>query len=227
MRHWTLLGEAAIPGTEQSLALYRGKDDFFIKLTGKPSGGQELMNSRKHGSEDALGALPCQRLRNPDTARVLIGGLGMGFTLAAALEAVGPKAVVTVAELIPEVVEWNRGPLGECSGRPLDDPRTRIYLGDVAKLLRRSPQCFDAIALDVDNGPEGLTRNSNDWLYSYTGIAAAQKALRPGGVLAYWSAGPDRDFRDALRCCGLEVEEVMVYAHGKKGARHTLWLARG
>ena len=222
MRHWILLDEAPIPGTENTLSLYRGKDDFFIKL----KGGQELMNSRKHGSEDALGALPCERLKHPDSARVLIGGLGMGFTLAAALAAVGSRAEVTVAELIPEVVEWNRGPLGECSGRPLDDPRTRVYIGDVAKLLRRSPRYFDVIALDVDNGPEGLTRNSNDWLYSLAGIAVAQQALRPEGVLAYWSAGPDRDFSDALRCCGLEVEEVTVRAHGNKGARHTLWLAQ-
>jgi spermidine synthase len=222
MRHWILLDEAPIPGTDNALALYQGKDDFFIRL----KGGQELMNSRKHGSEDALGALSCERLKHPDSARVLIGGLGMGFTLAAALAAVGPGAEVTVAELIAEVVEWNRGPLGERSGRPLDDPRTRVYIGDVAKLLRRSRQHFDVIALDVDNGPEGLTRDSNDWLYSLAGIAVAQQALRPGGILAYWSAGPDRDFSDALRCCGLEVEEVTVRAHGNKGARHTLWLAQ-
>ncbi|MCW8872564.1 MAG: hypothetical protein OQK01_08120 [Xanthomonadales bacterium] len=221
MRHWTLLGEAPIPGTEKSLSLYQGKDDFFIKLTG----GQELMNTRKHGSEDALGALPCKRLKNRNEARVLIGGLGMGFTLAAALDALGPRAEVTVAELIPEVVEWNRGPLGERSGRPLDDLRTRIYVGDVGKLLRRSPASFDVIALDVDNGPEGLTRDSNDWLYSFAGIAATQRASRPGGVIAYWSAGPDRDFEDSLRRCGLQVEEVRVYAHGNKGARHTIWLA--
>lgn len=222
MRHWTLLGEAPIPGSDKSLSLFRGKDDFSIKLTG----GHELMNTRKHGSEDALGTLPCRRLKNPAAARVLIGGLGMGFTLAAALAAVGAEAEVTVAELIPEVVEWNRGPLGERSGRPLDDPRTRVHVGDVARLIRRSRAVFDVIALDVDNGPEGLTRNSNDWLYSFTGIAAAQNALRPGGILAYWSAGPDRDFHDCLRRCGLDVEEVVVYAHGNKGARHTLWLAR-
>lgn len=222
MRHWNLLDEALIPGTEDSLSLYQGKDDFFIKL----KGGQELMSSRKHGSEDALGALPCKRLKHLDRAQVLIGGLGMGFTLAAALAAVGPRAEVTVAELIPEVVEWNRGPLGERSGRPLDDPRTRVHVGDVAQLLRSSPQRFDVIALDVDNGPQGLTRDSNDWLYSLSGIAVAQQALRPRGVLAYWSASPDRDFGDALRCCSLDVEEVTVYAHGSKGARHTLWLAR-
>jgi spermidine synthase len=221
MRHWDLLGEAPIPDTGKSLLLYRGKDDFFIKL----NAGQELMSSRKHGSEDALGALPCRRLKNPAAARVLIGGLGMGFTLAAALREVGPRAVVTVAELIPEVVEWNRGPLGECSGRPLDDPRTRVCVGDVVKLLRRSPSGFDAIALDIDNGPEGLTRDGNDWLYSEPGIAAAHRALRPGGILAYWSGGPDRAFFDRLRRSGLAVEEVPVRAHAGKGARHIIWLA--
>jgi len=225
MRHWTQLGEAPIPGTGKSLALYQGKDDFFIRVTGPQGGGQELMNTRKHGSEDALGTLPCQRLANPSAARVLIGGLGMGFTLAAALKAVGPAAEVTVAELIPEVVEWNRGPLGDFSGWPLDDPRTRVYVGDVAKLLRHSPARFDVIALDVDNGPEGLTRDRNDWLYSMAGIESARKALRPGGILAYWSAGPDRDFSDTLRCCGLRVEEAKVHAHGNRGARHNLWLA--
>jgi spermidine synthase len=221
MRHWTLLGEAPIPGTDRSLVLYQGKDDFSIKI----AGGHELMNTRKHGSEDALGKLPCQRLSQPETARVLIGGLGMGFTLAAVLQAVGPQAEVTVAELIPEVVEWNRGPLGDFSGRPLDDPRTRVHVGDVAKLLRRQRACFDVIALDVDNGPEGLTRSSNNWLYSAPGIAAAQDALSPGGIVAYWSAGPDQGFHDRLRQCGFLVEETTVHAHGNKGPRHTIWLA--
>ncbi len=221
MRHWTLLGEAPIPGTDRSLVLYQGKDDFSIKI----SGGHELMNTRKHGSEDALGSLPCQRLQEPEAARVLIGGLGMGFTLAAVLKSVGPQAEVTVAELIPEVVEWNRGPLGAYSGHPLDDPRTRVYIGDVAKLLRRQRAAFDVIALDVDNGPEGLTRSSNNWLYSAAGIAAAQDALSPNGILAYWSAGPDQGFHDRLRRCGFLVEETRVHAHGGKGTRHTIWLA--
>ena len=221
MRHWDLIGEAVVPGTARTLSLFRGKDDFHIRI----SGGGELMSTRKHASEDALGALPCKRIRHRASASVLIGGLGMGFTLAAALEALGPDASVTVAELIPEVVEWNRGPLGERSGRPLDDPRTRIYLGDVAKLLRRHRGAFDAIAMDVDNGPEGFTTEGNDWIYSEAGISAARAALRPGGVAAYWSAGSDPDFHDRLRRCGLEVEEVRVYAHGGKGARHTLWLA--
>ena len=222
MRHWTLLGEAPIPSTEQSLSLYQGKDDFFIKIS---SGGGELMSTRKHGSEDALGVLPCQRLSNRESARVLIGGLGMGFTLAAVLKEVGPGAEVTVAELIPEVVDWNRGPLGERSGFPLNDPRTQVHMGDVAKLMRRKRGYFDVIALDVDNGPEGLTQSANDWLYSTPGIIAAQEALTPNGLLAYWSAGPDQAFHDRLRRCGFLVEEVSVHAHGNKGARHTIWLA--
>jgi len=222
MRHWTLLGEAPIPDSEQSLSLYQGKDDFFIKIS---SGGGELMSTRKHGSEDALGALPCQRLRNRESARVLIGGMGMGFTLAAVLKEVGLGAEVTVAELIPEVVDWNRGPLGERSGFPLNDPRTKVHVGDVAKLMRRKRGYFDVIALDVDNGPEGLTQSANDWLYSTPGIIAAQVALTSNGILAYWSAGPDQAFHDRLRRCGFLVEEVTVFAHGKKGARHTIWLA--
>jgi len=222
MRHWTLLGEAPIPGTGQSLSLHQGKDDFFIKIS---SGGGELMSTRKHGSEDALGTLPCRKLRNRDSARVLIGGLGMGFTLAAVLAEVGEQAEVTVAELIPEVVEWNRGPLGKCSGYPLNDPRTKVHVGDVAKLLRVQRGYFDVIALDVDNGPEGLTQSANNWLYSTAGIIAAQEALTPVGILAYWSAGPDQAFHDRLRRCGFLVEEVSVFAHGRKGARHTIWLA--
>lgn len=221
VRHWELLGEAPIPDTDRSLCLYRGKDDFFIKI----SGGGELMNSRAHGSEDALGTLPCQQLRHAHAARVLIGGLGMGFTLAAVLSCVGAEAEVTVAELIPEVVAWNRGPLGARSGRPLDDERTRVYLGDVVAVLREKKGFFDVIALDVDNGPEGLTRSSNNWLYTMPGIVAAQNALKPDGILAYWSAGPEPDFHERLRRCGFLVREINVRSHGKKGARHIIWLA--
>jgi spermidine synthase len=221
MRHWTLLGEAPIPGSARSLCLYQGKDDFFIKI----SGGGELMNSRAHGSEDALGSLPCKRLQGKQDARVLIGGLGMGFTLAAALSCLAPGAEATVAELIPEVVEWNRGPLGDCSGRPLDDVRTQVYRGDVVQLLRQNQAHYDVIALDVDNGPEGLTTSSNDWLYSMNGIITAQRALRTDGILAYWSAGPDAKFHDRLRRCGFLVEEIAVRSHGKKGARHIIWIA--
>jgi spermidine synthase len=225
MRHWTLVDEAPIPGSGQRLGLYRGKDDFYIKISGNSSGSQDLMNTRVHGSEDALGELPCKRLAHPESARVLVGGLGMGFTLAAALRHVGPDAEVTVAELIPQVVEWNRGPLGEFSGRPLDDPRTRVHVGDVAKLLQKQKGSYDVIALDVDNGPEGLTKSANDWLYSVVGIEAAQDALRPGGILAYWSAGQDRGFHDRLRRSGMVVDEVVVRGHGNKGSRYVIWLA--
>jgi spermidine synthase len=221
MRHWTQLGEAPIPGTGQSLTLHRDKDDFYIRI----SGGGELMSSRRHGSEDALGHLPCKRLANSESARVLVGGLGMGFTLAAALNVVGSSAEVTVAELIPEVVDWNRGPLGDCSDRPLDDPRTHVFVGDVAEVLAASPGYFDVIALDVDNGPEGMTQSDNDRLYAIPGISAAKEALKPGGILAYWSAARDPGFLKRLRQCGFRVEEVMVHAHGKKGARHYIWLA--
>lgn len=221
VRHWTQLGAARIPGSDRTLTLHGDKDNFYIRI----AGGGELMNSRRHGSEDALGRLPCRRLKQRDSARVLIGGLGMGFTLAAALNELGPRAEVTVAELIPEVVEWNRGPLGDCSGRPLDDPRTRVHVGDIAELTASQPGFFDVIALDVDNGPEGFTSTTNDQLYSTPGITATARALRPGGSLAYWSAGPDRIFPARLRKCGLRVEEIFVRAHGKKGAKHVIWLA--
>ena len=195
--------------------------DFHIII----SGGLELMNTRKHASEDALGRLPCEKLSETASARVLIGGLGMGFTLAAVLNAVGAQAEVTVAELIPEVVEWNRGELGERSGRPLDDPRTRVYVGDVAELLRAADVAYDVIVLDVDNGPEGLSKQGNDWLYSERGITAARKALNSTGLVGYWSAAADNAFRQRLQRCNFRVEEIQVYAHGNKGARHTLWLA--
>ncbi|NND45630.1 MAG: hypothetical protein HKN58_09925 [Xanthomonadales bacterium] len=223
-RHWDLLGTAAIPGTQDVLHLFRDKDNFSIRL----KGGLELMNTRKHGSEDALGRLPVQRLRNVKDARVLVGGLGMGFTLAAVLAEVGPKAVVTAAELVPEVIEWNLGPLGEASGYPLKDPRTRVYRGDVGALLQEQESVFDVISLDVDNGPGGLTSRENDRLYSMRGVAAAQAALRPGGVLAYWSATPDAAFRKLLACLDPAVEEVRVHAHGTRGPKHIIWmLGRG
>ena len=221
MRHWTQIAEAPIPNTDKSLILFQGKDDYHIKI----SGGIELMSTRKHGSEDALGRLPCEKIVNRESAKVLIGGLGMGFTLAAVLASVGEKAEITVAELIPEVVEWNRGPLGEYSGYPINDACTQIHLGDVAPLLRSKKSSYDIIALDVDNGPDGLTKNNNNWLYTTQGIHAARKALRPRGIIAYWSAGLDRDFNARLKSCGLAVEQTMVYAHGNKGARHTIWFA--
>ena len=221
MTRRTLLGQAAVPGSDNLLKLYRHGDDFSIDVAGRGT----LMTTRRHGSEDALGRLPCERLERADAATVLIGGLGMGFTLAAALAATGPAARVTVAELVPEIVDWNRGPLGEPSGHPLSDPRTTVHAGDVADLLRDPDRRFDVVALDVDNGPEGFSASTNAWLYSPAGVAAARDSLAPGGVLAYWSATPDRRFARRLREGGLRVSEKSVFAHGRKGTRHTIWLA--
>jgi spermidine synthase len=184
------------------------------------------MNSRVHGSEDALAEQTCARLAGRAKPRLLIGGLGMGFTLAAALRQLDEQAQVVVAELVPAVVAWNRGPLGEPAGHPLQDPRVTVREGDVARILSAEQQGYDAILLDVDNGPEGLTRKENDWLYGVNGLNAAYTALRPGGVLAVWSAGPDPDFMQRLRKVGFEVEEVRVRAHGSKGARHVIWFGR-
>lgn len=221
MKRPVLLGEAAIPGSERVLKLYQGKDDCSIVI----SGGGELMSTRKHASEDALGALPCRMLECADAATVLIGGLGMGFTLAAALAATGSKSRITVAELVAEVVEWNRGPLGEYSNHPLNDDRVTVYCGDVSDLLRNPVARFDVIALDVDNGPEALSSGGNDWIYSVEGINCARNSLNSGGVLAFWSASVDQVFSRRLRQCGLRVKEKTVYAHGNKGTRHTIWLA--
>lgn len=222
MRRRALLGRAPIPGSDRLLELYRHGDDCSIVVPGRG----ELMSTRRHASEDALGRLPCEMLPSADAARVLIGGLGMGFTLAAALAAVGPGSRVVVAELVPEIVEWNRGPLGEHSGHPLSDPRTAVHHGDVAELLRDRARRFDVVALDVDNGPEGFGSPGNDWLYSAEGIGCARDSLRPGGVLAYWSATPDRRFAKRLRECGLRLSERSVHAHGTRGPKHVIWLAR-
>jgi len=222
MTPWTHLDSATVPGNGGELRLYRRGAEFSIKIAGRG----ELMNSRSHGSEDALAEQTCARLAGCHAPRLLIGGLGMGYTLAAALRCAGDHAQVTVAELVPAVVDWNRGPLGEVAGQPLQDPRVTVYQGDVARVLLDRPQAYDAILLDVDNGPEGLTRSENDWLYGIDGLNAAYAALRPRGVLAVWSAGPDRDFLQRLHKVGFEVDEVRVRAHGSKGARHVIWFAR-
>jgi spermidine synthase len=222
MTPWQLLDSAPIPGSGGEMRLYRRGSECSITLTG----GGELMNSRVHGSEEALAELACRPLAGRPAPRVLIGGLGMGFTLAAALRHLGADARVVVAELVPAVVEWNRVHLGEYAGHPLRDPRAAVVVGDVGELLRKERQAFDAIMLDVDNGPEGLTRRENDWLYSTTGLGAIHDALRPQGLLAVWSAGPDRGFSDRLRRIGFVTEEVSVRAHASgKGARHTIWIA--
>ncbi len=221
MTPWILLDSTQVPGNGGELRLYQRGEEFSITVVGQG----ELMNSRVHGSEDALAEQTCARLVDGVKPRLLIGGLGMGFTLAAALRQLGDQAQVTVAELVPAVVTWNKGPLGEHAGHPLQDPRVTVREGDVARILMAERQAYDAILLDVDNGPEGLTRKENDWLYSVNGLNEAYAALRPGGVLAVWSAGPDKTFLQRLRKVGFEVDEVRVHAHGSKGTRHFIWFA--
>lgn len=221
MKPWVLVDTAAIPGSDEVLRLLRRGSDFSIRL-----GRNELMSSRLSGSEKALAGLACERVGGRPGARLLVGGLGMGFTLAAALAGLRPDARVVVAELVPAVVSWARGPLAGICGPGPDDPRVTILEDDVAGVIRRGPLAYDAILLDVDNGPDGLTRPANDRLYDAAGLAAAMAALRPGGVLAVWSAHPDRAFTARLNQVGFSVEEVGVRANGRRGgARHTIWLA--
>jgi len=216
------IGTALIPGTKVELQLYQSGELFSIRIPGRG----DLMNSRTHGSEKALAELACAKIAGVKKPRVLIGGLGMGFTLAATLQTVGPDAEVVVAELVPEVVEWNRTLIGAPSGHPLADPRSRVYVGDVADLIRQSAGGFDAVLMDVDNGPEALVRRENDWLYSGDGLRATRAALRPRGVLAVWSASPDRAFSKRLQHAGFDVNEHVVRPHrAGKGPRHTIWIA--
>ena len=218
---WTLLDTATVPLDGGELRLLRRGAEFSIR-----SGTRELMNSRAHGSEEALAEIACARIAARAHPQILIGGLGMGFTLRAALAALGPDARVVVGELVPAVVAWNRGPLADLSGRSLEDARVSILETDVADPIRCARSDYDAILLDADNGPEGLSRAANDRLYDLAGLSAARAALRPGGVLAVWSAGPDANFARRLRTAGFEVEEVPVRAHGARGgARHIVWIA--
>ncbi len=219
---WTQLATSRTPDGAGELRLIRRGDEFAIMLGSNP-----LMNNRLRGSEEALATLACDRIRGREKSRVLIGGLGMGFTLRAALKALGPGARVVVAELVPAVVAWARGPMAEVFGDCLDDPRVEIRETDVANLVRATAPTWDAILLDVDNGPDGLTQKGNDRLYDLAGLSAARASLRPGGVLAVWSSGPDRNFTARLKKSGFAVEEVPTRANGKGGgARHVIWLAR-
>ena len=218
---WSLLDAAQIPGGEGELRLMRRGAEFSIML-----GNIELMNSRVSGSEEALATLSCERIQARPQPRILIGGLGMGFTLRGALAVLDSKARITVAELVPAVVAWARGPMAEVFGASLTDPRVGIEETDVGRLIRSGRSTYDAILLDVDNGPEGLTREANDRLYHKAGLSAARLALRPGGVLAVWSSGPDRNFTPRLRTVGFHVDEVKVRANGPRGgARHVVWIA--
>ena len=218
---WTLLDTAEVPDGGGQLRLLQRGAEFSIRL-----GHNELMNSRVHGSEEALAKIAIAKLGAHTRPRILIGGLGMGFTLRAALRMIGAEARVVVAELVPAVVAWNRGWLADVSDHSLADARVSIREEDVAGLIRSEQSAYDAILLDVDNGPEALSRKANDRLYDLAGLGAAFAALRPRGVLATWSAGPDRDFTRLLRKAGFAVNEVRVRARGARGGAHQIiWIA--
>ena len=220
MLPWIHLDTASVQGGGELRLMQRGAE-FSIM-----AGAIELMNSRLSGSEEALANLTCERVRDCPAASVLIGGLGMGFTLRAALKSLGDDARVVVAELVPAVIAWARGPLAPVFGECLEDPRVTIREADVGALIRGHKTAYDAILLDVDNGPDGLTREANDSLYNLAGLSAARAALRPAGILAVWSSGPDAAFTRRLRTAGFEVDEVKVRANGTRGgARHLIWLA--
>ncbi len=221
MKPWTLIDRAKLPGDGGELCLCERAGELSIRV-----GHRGLMSSRMHGSEEALAELACARRRERAEPSVLIGGLGMGYTLAAALRRLGPRSSVLVAELVPAVTAWNRGPLAHLAGHPLRDERVCVRDGDVATLLRAERGAYDAILLDVDNGPEALTRRDNAWLYGSAGLECAHAALRPCGVLAVWSAFPDPAFVRRLRRAGFEVAEHRVYARSvRRGARHRVWIA--
>ncbi|MBZ9671568.1 spermidine synthase [Mesorhizobium sp. ES1-3] len=217
---WIQLDSAKTPDGRQELRLKRRGSEFSIML-----GTNELMNSRLSGSEEALAKLSCQRIAGHLQPRILIGGLGMGFTLRAALAELGNNAEIIVAELVPAVVAWARGPMAAIFAGSLDDSRVTIRETDVGQLIRSEPTAWDAILLDVDNGPEGIVHKGNDALYSAAGLSAARTALKPGGVLAVWSQGPDAGFTRRLKQAGFAVEEVNTRANGKRGARHVIWIA--
>ena len=221
---WKLLDLARTPGNGEELQLYQRDTEFSIK-----AGNYELMNSRVHGSEDALAELGCQKIANQPRARVLIGGLGMGYTLRSALDRLEVKAQLVVAELVPAVVRWNRTFLAELTGSPLNDNRVTVHEADVAQMIKLAQSDYNAILMDVDNGPQALTRKGNDWLYSLEGLNAAFSALRPKGVLAVWSPGPDAAFSKRLRQAGFELDEFRVPARGrgvgKGGGHHIIWTA--
>jgi spermidine synthase len=187
-------------------------------------GSNELMNSRLSGSEEALASLSMEKIAGRATQRILIGGLGMGFTLRAALSLAGPTAELTVVELVPAVVAWAGGPMAELHGASLGDIRVKIVENDVAKVIAAAKQAYDAILLDVDNGPDGLSRPGNDGLYSLKGLTEARAALAPSGVLAVWSAHPDPAFTRRMKQAGFAAEEKPVRARAKSGARHMIWL---
>ena len=222
MDRWITIESATVPASDTELTLSQCNDDFAIRISGESG---DLMNSRRHHSEDALAEFACTRLSAIENAQILVGGLGMGFTLAAVLKTVGVSAEVIVAELVPAVVEWNRGLLGRCAGRPIEDSRARVHVGDVADLLKQRADKFDAILLDVDNGPEPMTHSDNEWLYSLAGLQRIYEKLRSEGIVAIWSAKTDEAFTNRLRKIGFNVQLRTVRARPGKGSRHTIFVA--
>jgi spermidine synthase len=219
VKPWELLGRTSAPDGAE-MALTRRDGEYVILAAGK-----SLMSSRMHGSEEALATLACRRARTLEQPCVLVGGLGMGFTLRATLDLLPKDATVLVAELVPAVVEWNRGPLGPLAGHPLKDRRVRVDVGDVGATLRASHNRFDAVLLDVDNGPAALTASDNAGLYDDRGLATARAALTVGGVLAVWSAWDNRRFEQRLRYGRFAVEVERVRGRLKRGGpRHTIFL---
>jgi spermidine synthase len=213
------IASAQIPGGGEMILYRRGGDHMILVDR------EELMSSRMSGSEEALATMTLARLRSP-SPHVLIGGYGMGFTLRAALAGLPAAGRVTVAELVPDIVEWARGPMAAMTGDSLDDSRVTIRVGDVGDAIAEGRGTYVAILLDVDNGPDGLVRADNDRLYSAAGLAATMSALRPGGVLTIWSAAPDPSFTKRLQAAGFRVEEETVRARSNgKGPRHHLWFA--
>jgi spermidine synthase len=218
---WTLIETASVPGGSDELRLKRRGSEFSIML-----GTNELMNSRLSGSEEALAKLSCGKIRDRPRPKILIGGLGMGFTLRAALTELPDEAEVVVAELVPAVIRWAKNEMAEVFKGCLDDPRVTIVEADVVDLIRRGKAAYDAILLDVDNGPEALTRVENDHIYDARGLAAAKAALCSGGVLSVWSSAPDSRFTRQLQAAGFTVEEMPTRASSKgRGAKHMIWLA--
>lgn len=215
-----LLDTAPLPDGGELRLMQRGQDYMIL------FGRNELMSSRLRGSEEALATLSCERIRDRPKPKILIGGLGMGFTLRQAIKELPPRAGIVVGELVPKIVAWAKGPLAHIFGDCLDDPRVDVQIDDIHALIAEADQGYDAILLDVDNGPDGLIHAENDRLYSKSGLRSAKAALTPGGVLAIWSAYPDNAFAQRLRTAGFDVEEMKVRGRGgKKGAHHIIWLA--
>lgn len=220
MKKWTTVEQALTPGG-QTISLHEHDGSYTIRLD-----GVELMSTRRHASEERLAELACAHMKGISRARILIGGLGFGYTLRAALTAVPGDASVVVAEILPAVINWNRNPAYPLAADAMADPRVTILQRDVAEVIRESPAGFDSIILDVDNGPVSLTSGDNDQLYSYSGLGVARAALRPRGCVAYWSAAPDPGFERLMRRAGFAVDVQRCRAHGNSGISHTLFVGR-